>query len=323
MALKAPLFWYKRRSFWPFFLFPFAKIWQWAGRKRMQKNGYDASIPVICVGNINMGGVGKTPTVIWLVQELNALGKNPLILTRGFGGREKGPTEVTASQTAEDVGDEALLLSMFASVVVAKNRAEGARFAENLGADIIIMDDGFQNPDLKKDISIIVLDGEIGLGNGQIFPAGPLRESLSDASERADCFLLIGEDRKEIANRILGKPIVKAEIKPIEMGLDWRDQAVVAFAGIGRPEKFFATLQKLGARLVKKIALGDHQKISMHLLTRLEKEAKSANAKLVTTEKDAARLPTNWRGEVVSLPVRLVPHESHPDQMKNILQNLF
>ncbi len=306
--MRAPKFWFKKAGLRAKLLSPLAIIWQFQTQRRLKKKSTKIDIPVICVGNISMGGTGKTPTAIYMAQMLIEQGYNPFILSRGFGGSILGPIRVEPEHIAKEVGDEAVLMAYFAPVIICKNRAEGGKFAQSQGADILIMDDGFQNPDLHKDMSIIVVDSDVGFGNKKVFPSGPLREPVEAAIKRADVVLLIGEGkaRAEIDAKIAANlPIISGHLAPVDMGVVWKDMRVFAFAGIGRPEKFFKTLSDLGANVIAKRSFGDHEEIPRILLDRMQNDAWANAAQLVTTEKDAARLPKNWQGSVLSLPVRL------------------
>jgi tetraacyldisaccharide 4'-kinase len=269
-------------------------------------------VPVICIGNLNVGGTGKTPTTIALAQLLTSSGVAVHIVSRGYGGSLTAVTQVDPHvHTADETGDEPLLMAAFAPTWVANERVAGARAAQSAGADVILLDDGFQDSSLVKDLSIVVVDAARGFGNECCLPAGPLREPVHVGLKRANAVISIGEAeeqsqfRKKSTNRAGRIKHLTASLKPIEMGMPWAEGRYLAFAGIGDPEKFFATLRRLGAPLVRTVALDDHQKLARPMVQRLMKEAQSMNAQLVTTEKDAARLPADLRSSILSVPVRL------------------
>jgi len=314
MKARAPSFWSRppdRPGLVPRLLAPLGWLYAAATARRLRQPGYDARVPVICVGNLTAGGAGKTPTVIALVQHLSARGQAVHVVSRGYGGRLAGPVRVdTQRASAADVGDEPLVLAAFAPVWVARDRAAGVRAAEAAGATVILLDDGFQNPSVRPALRLLVIDAARGFGNGRCLPAGPLREPVATGLARADLVLTIGAAPAQAGfdaawGAMIAAPRLRGQLEPLRMGMDWTGARVLAFAGIADPARFFASLRAEGAELVRGEALADHAPLSDTLLRRLQAEADSAGAQLVTTEKDAARLPPAWRSRVLTLVVRL------------------
>jgi tetraacyldisaccharide 4'-kinase len=311
--MRAPAFWWRAPDYpglLPRLLSPLGWLYAAGTARRLRQPGHSPSVPVICVGNLTAGGAGKTPTVIALVERLTARGRKVHVVSRGYGGRLDGPMRVEEGRhSAAEVGDEPLLLSAFAPVWVAKDRAAGVRAAEAAGAGVILLDDGFQNPAVKPSLSIVVVDAARGFGNGRCIPAGPLREPVATGLARADLLLTIGDaaaqTRFEARWRPRDLPRLCGQLQPLRMGMGWKGERVLAFAGIADPSRFFATLRAEGANVIRGESLGDHEALSEALLRRLETEAARAGAQLVTTEKDAARLPAHWRAKVLTLVVRL------------------
>ncbi|MEL6642490.1 MAG: tetraacyldisaccharide 4'-kinase [Pseudomonadota bacterium] len=320
--MRTPRFWYPADGGVPWqaaLLRPLGALYA-AGTKRRLRKGptYRAGVPVLCVGNVNAGGTGKTPTAIAMAERLVARGLSVAIVSRGYKGREAGPLQVDpARHSAEDVGDEPLLLAAFAPTWVARDRAEGVKAAEVAGAQIILLDDGLQSPAVAKDAAIIVVDAARGFGNGLMVPAGPLREPIAAAQARADLVLTVGDEAAQSqfdahwASEVT-LPRVRAHLEPLNTGMPWAGLRVLAFAGIGHPEKFFQTVRGLGADLVHAEPLGDHQALTPALMARLERDAKAHAAQLVTTEKDAVRLPDTFRSKVLTVPVRLIFDDPGP-----------
>ena len=318
-ALRPPGFWFRppgRPGWVSTALIPLALAWRFAARRRLRR-GKRATIgvPVVCVGNVNIGGSGKTPTVIEIVSRLHDAGLRPHVLSKGYGGFLRGPVRVDpATHTAEQVGDEPLLHAAFAPTWVARDRPSAGQAAADAGATVVVMDDGFQNSDLNHDVSIIVVNSAAGFGNGRVIPSGPLREPVGDALSRADLVVTIGSrtEHESLVNewpQLRGVPGVQATVEVLPTGMDWAGQRVLAFAGIAYPRRFFATLRGLGADIAATRSFPDHQAYGPALLKRLEREAARINAQLVTTEKDAVRLPPVFRKRVLTVPIRLVVHD--------------
>ena len=300
MPPSGPSWWYDPgQSAMPWLLHPLAALYGALGERRLrQTTPYRSTLPVICVGNLTAGGAGKTPVACEIARLLIAEGRRPAFLSRGFGGRTKGPHRVDpARDTAAEVGDEPLLLARFAPTFIAAKRDAGARSIEQSQlADVIVMDDGFQNPQLAKDLSIIVLDGAKLIGNGRVIPSGPLRLPLEIQLARADAFVLLHstEQHSQVAKpgflTGIGKPVLTAAIVPEAGQAETLTGPLIAYAGIGRPAKFFETLRGLRLNPVEAISFPDHHPYSAGDAERLVTRANRSGARLITTEKDFVRL---------------------------------
>lgn len=315
--MRAPRFWSNppdRPGLLARLLSPLGALYAAATARRVARApDWRAPVPVICIGNLTAGGAGKTPTAIAVLERLTAMGIDAHAVTRGHGGtagRAGVPHRVSMTDDPALTGDEPQLLAAFATVWVSADRAAGARAAVAAGAEAVVLDDGFQNPGLAKDLSILVVDAETGFGNGRPIPAGPLREHVPAGLARADAVALLGAEGARARTLaqwpdLSARPVLAGRVVPRDIGIDWAGQRVVAFAGIARPEKFFATLRGLGADVVAAHGFPDHAPFPPRALRRLSAEAARAGAMLVTTEKDAVRLPASFRGRAMPLPVHL------------------
>ncbi len=294
MAMRAPDFWQTRGAV-ARLLAPLGWLYgaSVAVKARLARPAR-AQAKVICVGNLTAGGSGKTPVTIALGTFLAARGRQVFFLTRGYGGNESGPLQVTSDAEAARVGDEALLLARTAPTILARDRAAGAALADAQGTDIIIMDDGHQNFALTKDLSVVVVDGQTGFGNGLMIPAGPLRESVAQGLARADAVVIVGDGDPDLGD--YAGPVLRARLTPLNDEL--RGQSLFAFAGIGRPEKFVASLQEAGVKITGTQFFADHHPYSDSEIAALKKRGG-----LVTTQKDYVRLTAEQRRGVAVLKV--------------------
>ena len=327
MPLDEPGWWYRDGADgMATCLAPLGALYGWAARRRYDRiQPYRSRQPVLCAGNFTAGGTGKTPLVVHLCERLLTAGRHPIALTRGYGGRHAGPHWVEDNDSARDVGDEALLLARTAPTLVARDRAVGARAVEarSHAADVIVMDDGLQNPQLAKDLTIAVIDGGRGLGNGRVIPAGPLRAPLEFQLELTDA-VVVNEAAPAagdgvaawLRHRFNGPVLRAATVAAGDAG--WlKAQRVVAWAGIGAPQRFFAMLEALGADAVETIVFRDHQRLVEADADRLLGLGRRHRAILVSTEKDLARLKgatgalAELAGATRALPVKL--HFAEPD----------
>ena len=317
--MREPAFWRRPGSAAERLLAPLSALYGAIAAGRMAGSGYDAGIPVLCIGNLTLGGAGKTPTAIAAAKLLADAGGKPAVLSRGYGGRLHGPVWVDpAVHAAADVGDEPLLLAQAAPTVVARNRPAGAKAARDKGASVIVMDDGFQNPSLRKDASLLVVDASNGIGNGRVFPAGPLRAPLAAQLARAQALLVIGEGTaaQPVVAAAGPLPLFHGRLVPDARTVsELAGRPVLAFAGIGSPEKFFATLRAAGAVVRATRAFSDHHRYGAVDAGELLGQARRDGLSLVTTEKDMVRL--RGAGDLAALaeatralPVQLVVTEA-------------
>jgi tetraacyldisaccharide 4'-kinase len=324
----APLFWGKPPGLIADLLLPASAMWNAAGRvRRAFSHPYRATVPVVCVGNLVTGGAGKTPVTlamtIWLLER-----NIPVhVVTRGYGGRLRGPVWVDpARHDAVAVGDEALLHAARAVCWVARDRAAGVRAATEVGARVILLDDGLQNPAVAKALSIIVIDVAYGFGNRRVIPAGPLREGLSDGLARADAIVLLATEGEASCGESIpisdGRPTISGVLAPVA-GERLRGARLLAFAGIGRPQKFFATVRALGADLVGTRQFPDHHPYRAAEIDALRRDAERAGARLVTTAKDIVRVPPTLRAgiEVLEVEIRWSDPEALDRLMMPVVQS--
>jgi tetraacyldisaccharide 4'-kinase len=314
--MRAPGFYFRRPGLAAFLLLPFAMAYGAAASWRMRRSGSRASVPVICVGNPTLGGAGKTPAAIAIAQMLAAMGERPVFLSRGYGGGERGPVRADpARHSAREVGDEPLLLAGVFPTIVARDRVAGATLAAAQGASVIVMDDGFQNPALVKDLSLLMVDAATGIGNGDVFPAGPLRAPLHVQLAAAQALVRVGRGEAsgfvEEQAKAAGLKVLAAELMPDpQIAARLKGKPLLAFAGIGHPEKFFATLRALGATIAGARAFADHHRYSSAEARELLDLAQSRGLTLATTEKDLARTQgdpalSELAAQSIALPVRL------------------
>jgi tetraacyldisaccharide 4'-kinase len=314
--MKAPAFWWKQPGVAAALLQPFAALYGAVAGYRLLRAGVRAGVPVVCFGGFTLGGAGKTPTALAAARLLHAVGERPAFLTRGYGGALAGPVQVDPSfQDAMSVGDEPLLLAREFPTTVARHLIAGAQAARAAGASVIVMDDGFYNSSIVKDCAVLVLDAERGLGNGRVFPAGPLRAPLAAQLQQANGILVIGAgpglDRASGKLASADLPIFHARIEPDPKTVtELRGQNVLAFAGIGNPDKFFATLAACGIDAPVRRAFPDHHRFSDFEAQGLLREADAKRLTLVTTEKDQVRLSGSdasiaLRDRTKALPIKL------------------
>lgn len=319
--MRDPAFWWRPAGVAVALLSPLGAIYGAVAGARMAQAGRRANVPVICVGNLTLGGAGKTPAAILVAQILTEAGRKPFVLSRGYGGTLAGPVRIDPKRhRASEVGDEPLLLARTAPTVVARDRVAGVDVARATGAGSIVMDDGFQSPNLHKDLSVLVVDGRRGVGNAFVFPAGPLRAPLDAQLRRAGAVLVIGQgaagDAVESVARAHGLRVFHGRLEPDAAALAaLKGRPVLAFAGIGDPEKFFVTLAEVGLDVRAKVAFPDHHRFSPSEAAALAERGRREGLLPLTTEKDMARLlgdagAAMLAGVAQALPVRLAVAEA-------------
>jgi tetraacyldisaccharide 4'-kinase len=324
--MREPAFWWRAGT--GAALAPLAALYGTAAGLRMRAPARQAGLPVICLGNLTVGGAGKTPAAMAVAQLLHSARERPFFLSRGYGGRLAGPVRVNpAVHRALDVGDEPLLLARLAPTIVARDRVGGAKFAASAGASVIVMDDGFQNPSLAKDLSIILVDSRRGIGNGRVIPAGPLRAPLELQLDRAQAVIVVGaaEAAAPVIKRAgrRGIPIFHGRLEPDAAVVKAIGQRkVLAFAGIADPDKFFATLTAAGVRIANRATFPDHHRFSATEALDLVGNARADNLMLLTTEKDLARLAgesalRELAAHATALPIRLAIEQ--PDRFRELV----
>lgn len=308
--MKAPYFWSagldpKSREAAPLtrlLLTPFAMLYLWGLRRKLARARPEtAPIPVICIGNLTTGGAGKTPVTEAIRNRISSTGLRAASLSRGHGGAEAGPLKVDPTRhTSRDVGDEPLLLAASGEAWIGRNRPDAARAMAADGVDIIVMDDGHQNPSLKKDLTLIVIDAGAPFGNGHVLPKGPLREKVPEGLARADAVILMGEGPVPREVTTSGLPVLRAHLVPLAPP---PPGPLVAFAGIGRPQKFFDSLAEAGGDVADAVPYADHHPYTPGDLNFLRRLAQDRAATLITTTKDHVRLPPEFRAEILPWPV--------------------
>ena len=326
--MRAPHFWaagldpHSRESapLVRFLLTPFASLYAWLGARRLRKvNPIKVSAPVICIGNLTSGGSGKTPVTQALRAALIERGVIAASLSRGYGGRLKGPVAVSADlHSAKDVGDEPLMLAQTGGAWISTKRVAGAQAMIEDGVKLILMDDGHQNPVLHKDLSLIVIDAGAPFGNGYVLPKGPLREPIAAGLKRADAVILMGDGPEPQIVTVSGLPVFRARLEQVDT---IPAGPLIAFAGIGRPERFFNALKAAGGDVRDTSSFGDHHVYTASELARLAGFAKVHKARLVTTEKDFLRIPPSQQADIIAIRVRAV-FENEADLIRLIMNCL-
>ena len=307
--MREPAFWWQADSLPSALLAPLATVYGAIATWRLARPGRRPGIPVVCIGNLTVGGAGKTPTALTVARMLARAGERPVFLSRGYGGALAGPVVVDpARHRAREVGDEPLLLARTAPTVVARDRVKGAGIAG--GASVIVMDDGFHNPSLAKDFSVLVVDARRGVGNGRVIPAGPLRAPVDAQLARTHALVVVGASKGDCAVAEMARerdiPVLRASLRADSAFIaELAGRRVLAFAGIGDPQKFFATLAEAGVALAATRSFADHHRYTRAEAAALCEQAERDGLALVTTEKDLARL--SGEEQLLSTRARALP----------------
>ncbi len=328
--MQNPKFWYEthRLSVLKWLLLPIS--WFIYGLSRFRfigKTGYTGKTPIICIGNATVGGTGKTPTAILIAQIALSLGLKPAFLTKGYGGTITKPYRVTTTDKPKKTGDEALILANHAQCFIAKNRSEGANYIDNLHEfDLIITDDGLQNhPSLYKNCAILTVDNNRLFGNQCLMPAGPLREPIVKAINKADVIVMIGHDKAHHVPDIMRqthKPIIHAYKKPLAQGIDLSGENVIVFSGLGNNQQFIAMIQKMNAHIIESHEFPDHFSYDDRIIDRLIKKAQQEAALLITTEKDMVKISPCYYPYMIPLLITLDISDDDRITLENIIKNL-
>lgn len=322
--LKAPKFWYlKKNTVLSRSLYPLSLLFRLGTKFRnIISHTNNFAFPIICIGNIVVGGAGKTPVAIKIGELLKISGYNPHFISRGYAGLIKRSTLVKSWHSPKSIGDEPLLLSQIAPTWIGKDRSHSIRLAKDMGADCIIMDDGFQNPTIHKDFSIIVINASQEFGNEKVMPAGPLRESIKNGFSRTNLIVVIGDITNNLQNNIPDHiPIIKAKFKINNENKIFKGQKITAFAGIAYPEKFFTSLREQGAKIIKEVTYPDHHIYDENDLLSLAETANKTQSILVSTQKDFVRIPKSYRSLVNTLEGKIFFEKE--DIIKEILTNII
>ncbi|MBT34944.1 MAG: tetraacyldisaccharide 4'-kinase [Rickettsiales bacterium] len=304
--MKTPKFWYSKNSIISILLRPISFLWVLGSILRKKKSYNFNNIKIIKVGNVVAGGSGKTPTVISIVKKLANSKYQVHIISRGYKGSIKKSTLVnTDIHSYKEVGDESIILSKIAPTWIGNNRIESIKNAQKMGAKIVVLDDGIQDASIKGDLNLLVFNGLQGLGNGKIIPAGPLREKLSDSIKKCHLSIIIDEDINNIANKLNNLlPIIKAKINiESEYLNNFKNKNVVAFCGLGFPEKFFKTIKEIGCNIRYKKSFPDHYQYKEKDLKELIDIAIKYNSLLITTEKDHIKILKKYRNRIYYFPI--------------------